>query len=53
MIGEKLAHNENYNFRTYQDRSVGISIDETTNQKDIDKICKIFGVLKTNEDLLL
>ena len=46
---EKLAHDGNYNFRIYKDGSIGISIDETTDQKDIDKICDIFGVLKTNE----
>jgi len=43
---KQLAKNEKFNFRIYEDGSIGISIDETTQEKDIVKICKIFNVTK-------
>ena len=41
---KELAQNEKFNFREFEDGSVGISIDETTKENDIIKICKIFDV---------
>ena len=41
-----LAENEKFNFREYADESIGISVDETTKEEDIVKICKIFDVAK-------
>ena len=43
---KELAQNEKFNFREYGDGSIGISIDETTKEKDINNICKIFEVAK-------
>ena len=31
------------NFRKFEDGSVGISLDESTTEKDVLKICKIFN----------
>ena len=47
---EKLAHSEKFNFRIYDDGSVGLSIDETTDEKDISTICTIFDVSIDNTD---
>ena len=43
-----LADNEKFNFRKYDDGSVGITIDEETIEDDIFRICKIFKAVKTN-----
>ena len=40
---EIAAENEKMNFRKFKDGSVGISLDESTTEKDILKICKIFN----------
>ncbi len=45
---EPLAENAKFNFRKYDDGSVGISIDEETKEHDIFKICKIFDLVKTD-----
>ena len=37
------AENEKMNFRKFEDGSVGISLDESTTEEDILKICKIFN----------
>ena len=40
------AKNEKMNFREFKDGSVGISLDESTTEKDILKICKIFSFIQ-------
>jgi glycine dehydrogenase len=40
---EIAAENEKMNFRKFKDGSVGISLDESTTEKDVLKICKIFN----------
>ncbi len=47
---EKNAEKEKFNFRKFEDKSVGISIDETTTEADIVKILKIFNVNKLKSD---
>ena len=39
---EIVAENEKMNFRKFKDGSVGFSLDESTTEKDVLKICKIF-----------
>ncbi|MFL3013685.1 MAG: aminomethyl-transferring glycine dehydrogenase [Candidatus Neomarinimicrobiota bacterium] len=46
-----LAQKEKFNFRIYEDGSVGISIDEETKELDILKICKIFQIEKDKSNL--
>ncbi len=46
-----LAQKEKFNFRIYEDDSIGISIDEQTKEIDILKICKIFNVEKNESDV--
>ena len=43
---EPLAENAKFNFRKYDDGSVGVTIDEETKEDDIFKICEIFEVKK-------
>ena len=45
---EPLAEKEKFNFRKYDDGSVGVAIDEETKENDILKICKIFNAVKTD-----
>ena len=45
---EPLAENAKFNFRKYDDGSVGVTIDEETKEDDIFKICKIFEVKKAD-----
>ena len=45
---EPLAEKERFNFRRYDDGSVGVSIDEETKENDILKICKIFNAVNTD-----
>ena len=47
---EKSAEIEKFNFRKFPDKSVGISIDETTTEDDIIKILKIFKVNELKYD---
>ena len=44
-----LAENAKFNFRIYDDGSVGVTIDEETKEDDIFKICEIFGVKKADQ----
>ena len=44
-----IAENEGINFRYFEDDFVGISLDETTSQGDLEKIVKIF-MKATNQD---
>ncbi len=44
---EREADQHEINFRYFADNHVGISIDETTSLKDVEKILKVFGVTKT------
>ncbi len=46
---EKLALNQNYNFRYIDNSYIGISIDETTELKDINSILKIFATVAKKE----
>jgi len=48
-----LAQKEKFNFRIFEDGSVGISIDEETKEIDILKICEIFGAEKNELNLSL
>jgi glycine dehydrogenase len=43
---EPLAENAKFNFRKYDDGSVGVTMDEETKEDDIFKICEIFEVKK-------
>ena len=47
---EKNAEKEKFNFRKFADKSVGISIDETTTEADIIKILKVFKVNELKSD---
>ena len=49
---EVNAINNKMNFRKFDDGSIGISLDETTTQSDIKKICDIFCVKYSNTDNL-
>ncbi len=44
------AKNEKMNFREFEDGSVGISLDESTTEKDMLKICKIFNASYLSEN---
>lgn len=44
---EREAVKQEVNFRYFDDNHVGISIDETTSLKDVEKILGVFGVIKT------
>ena len=46
-----LAQKEKFNFRIYEDNSIGISIDEQTKEIDILKICKIFNIKKNESNI--
>ena len=46
---EEKAENEKMNFRKFEDGTVGISLDESTTEKDIFKICKIFNTSYSSE----
>ncbi|MBK5277495.1 MAG: aminomethyl-transferring glycine dehydrogenase, partial [Bacteroidia bacterium] len=46
---EREAVKSKINFRFFNDNHVGISIDETTSLKDIDRILKVFGVSKSTK----
>ena len=46
-----LAKKEKFNFRIYEDDSIGISIDEQTKEIDILKICEIFNVKKNKSEV--
>ena len=50
---KSLGINNKMNFRKFDDGSIGISLDETTTQSDIKKICDIFGVKYSNTNSLL
>jgi glycine dehydrogenase len=43
LVVREIAENANINFRYYNNGSVGISLDETTTQKDILDIAFVFG----------
>ena len=45
---EPLAENAKFNFRKYDDGSIGVTIDEETKEDDIFKICEIFEVKKAD-----
>ena len=49
---EVRAINNKMNFRKFDDGSIGISLDETTTQNDIKKICDVFCVGYSNIDNL-
>jgi glycine dehydrogenase len=42
----KAAEERRMNFRIIDEKSIGISLDETTSMKDVDEICCIFGADK-------
>ncbi len=44
---EREAVKHEINFRYFADNHIGISIDETTSLKDVEKILNVFGVTKT------
>jgi len=44
---EREAVKHEINFKYFADNHIGISIDETTSLKDVEKILKVFGVTKT------
>ena len=48
---EQKAQNEKFNFRKYDDGSISISIDETTQYRDIEKICGIFGAKLSSQKI--
>ena len=44
---EREASKHEINFKYFADNHIGISIDETTSLRDVEKILKVFGVTKT------
>ncbi len=48
---EKIAHDKKLNFRIIDEKHIGISLDETTRTKDLNKILKVFAkALKKDYD---
>jgi len=50
---KEISEKHNINFRYFDDRHIGISIDETTSRKDIVDIAFVFAELAENKDTLV